>query len=104
MMKETASNRRWKSSPNIVGFQHYITNKLDGAGAEDINVLNETITNALLEAKSDSKQQPKRRSELCEATLRLMQQRREMRSEELTIREEIKQINIPQQTGKIFLK
>lgn len=94
LIKKTDSNRPWKSPSDMVGFQQCITNKLNGTEAEEnINVLNETITTALLESQNGYCPTTKKQSKLSEATMRKMKQRRDMRSEELTTAEELRQIN-----------
>lgn len=94
LIRKTDNNRTWKSPSDRTGFQQCIANKLSGTETEEnINVLNEAITTAILESQNRYCPTTKKNSKLSEATMRKMKQRRDMRSEELTTDEELRQIN-----------
>ncbi|XP_045460954.1 uncharacterized protein LOC123671253 [Harmonia axyridis] len=94
LIKKTNSDRPWRSPPDTVCFQQYISNRLDDTKPEeDINVLNETITTALIESQNIYCPRTKKESKLSEATMRKMKERRDMKSEEMTTAEELRQIN-----------
>lgn len=94
LIRKTNSNRAWKSPSDMIGFQQCITNKLNSTETEEnINVLNEAITTAILESQNGYCPTTKKQSKLSEATMRKMKQRRDMRSEELTTAEELRQMN-----------
>lgn len=95
MVKRT-TNKIWMSPSDVAGFQRCIADLLESPDAdENINTINDKIVTALLESQNRCCPKTKREDKLSQATRQLMQERRDMRSENLTTTEELRQVNKP---------